>query len=186
MDHADHVALIRPAVEGRPQAPAGAWADLGSGEGAFTLALADLLGPGGTILSVDLDAGALRVQARAVARRFPAAVAEYRRADFTKPGSLGAAPASLDGILMANSLHYVADQAAVLGALVALLKPGGRFVLVEYDTDTGNRWVPYPVSFPAWEQLSARAGLLGTRRVHSVPSRFLGRIYSAASNAPER
>ena len=187
MDHADHVALIRPALGGRTQAPAGAWADLGSGEGAFTLALADLLGTaGGTILSVDLDAGALRVQERAMARRFPAAAVGYRRADFTQPGALGTDPASLDGVLMANSLHYVADQAVLLGHLVALLKPGGRFVLVEYDTDAGNRWVPYPVPFPAWERLAARAGLRGTRRVHSVPSRFLGRIYSAASDAPER
>jgi hypothetical protein len=34
--------------DGVPE-PGGVWADLGSGEGAFTLALADLLGPGGRI-----------------------------------------------------------------------------------------------------------------------------------------
>ena len=182
MDHADHVALIQGAVEGRR----GTWADLGSGEGAFTLALADVLGPGGTILSVDRDSGALRAQEREMRRRFPQAVVEYRRADFTTPGSIGVDPASLDGFVMANSLHYVADQPAVLGHLVALLKPGGRFVLVEYDTETGNRWVPHPVPFAAWERLSAAAGLRRTHRVHQVPSRFLGHIYSAASDVAER
>ena len=55
MDHADHVGLLRPAVE-----PGGTWADIGAGEGAFTLALADLLGPGGRIVAVDRDAHALR------------------------------------------------------------------------------------------------------------------------------
>lgn len=144
MDHRDHVALIRGAVEGCP----GAWADLGSGEGAFTLALADLLGAEGAILSVDLDAGALRGQERAMGRRFPGALITYRRADFTKPGMLGVEPGSLDGLVMANSLHYVRDQAALLGGLVALLRPGGRFVVVEYDTDTGNHWVPYPCRSP--------------------------------------
>ena len=51
MDHADHVALIRAAVT----ETGGTWADIGAGEGAFTLALADLLGPGGRIVAVDRD-----------------------------------------------------------------------------------------------------------------------------------
>lgn len=47
MDHADHVALLRAGVV-VPETHGGAatWADLGAGAGAFTLALADLLGPG--------------------------------------------------------------------------------------------------------------------------------------------
>ena len=40
------------------------WLELGAGEGAFTLALADLLGPGANITAVDRDAGALRNLAR--------------------------------------------------------------------------------------------------------------------------
>ena len=48
MDHADHVRLLRDGVtEG------GTWADLGAGTGAFTLALAELLGPGGEVIAVD-------------------------------------------------------------------------------------------------------------------------------------
>ena len=56
MDHADHVALIRAGVEGAGTS----WLELGSGEGAFTLALADVLGPGGEIEAVDRDGWALR------------------------------------------------------------------------------------------------------------------------------
>ena len=59
MDHRDHVALIRAGVGEQ----GGRWADIGAGEGAFTLALADLLGPGGQIIAVDRDAGALRINA---------------------------------------------------------------------------------------------------------------------------
>ena len=51
MVHADHVDLLRPGV---PR-PSGTWADLGSGSGAFTLALAGLLGTQGMISSVDTD-----------------------------------------------------------------------------------------------------------------------------------
>ena len=60
MRHSDHVALLREAV---PQG--GLWADLGSGEGAFTLALADLIGAKGHLWSIDRDASALRIQQQA-------------------------------------------------------------------------------------------------------------------------
>jgi hypothetical protein len=52
VDHADHVRLLRGAVE-----PGGTWADVGCRAGAFTLALADLLGPGGRVIAVDRSQG---------------------------------------------------------------------------------------------------------------------------------
>jgi ubiquinone/menaquinone biosynthesis C-methylase UbiE len=172
MQHADHVGLIRDAV-----APGETWLELGSGTGAFTLALADLLGPRGTIHSIDQDRGALTSQAAALRAQFGAVRVDQRAADFTRP--LGFS--GMDGVLMANSLHFVRDKAPVLALVRSYLAPGGRFVLVEYDADRGNPWVPYPLSFQTWEKLSTEAGLRDTRRLASVPSRFLGSIYSALS-----
>jgi ubiquinone/menaquinone biosynthesis C-methylase UbiE len=174
MDHADHVALLRPAVE-----PGGSWADIGAGEGAFTLALADLLGPGGRIVAVDRDAGALRANAERVRARFPDTELTTLTADLT--GQLGLP--ELDGLVAANSLHYVPrdQQVDVVRALATHLRPGGRFVVVEYDADRGNPWVPHPFSAATWERLAAAAGLVGTEWMGRVPSRFLGAIYSAAS-----
>lgn len=174
MDHADHVGLLRGAVE-----PGGTWADIGAGNGAFTLALADLLGPGGRIVAVDRDAGALRENARLVATRFPEVTVQALVADLTRPLELP----ELDGLVAANSLHYVPRdrQVAVVAALAGHLRPGGRFVVVEYDADRGNPWVPHPFSYPSWERLSAAAGLAGTQQLGRVPSRFLDAIYSAVS-----
>ena len=112
-------------------------------------------------------------------RRFPSASVEYRVADFTTPLDLPV----LDGIVMANSLHFVRDKLPLLERLRAMLVPGGRFVLVEYDSDRGNMWVPHPLSMTTWRQLSSRAGLRDTHELYSVPSRFLGAIYSALSFA---
>src|SRR5258708_31317187 len=106
MDHADLVALIKDAVPQR----GGGWADLGSGEGAFTLALADLLGPDGRIYSVERDAGALTAQKQAITKKFPAVAVEYLRGDFTKPLDLP----PLDGIVMANSLHFYREKEALV------------------------------------------------------------------------
>lgn len=174
MDHADHVGLLRGAVE-----PGGTWADIGAGNGAFTLALADLLGPGGRIVAVDRDAGALRENARLVATRFPEVTVQALVADLTRPLELP----ELDGLVAANSLHYVPRdrQVAVVAALAGHLRPGGRFVVVEYDADRGNPWVPHPFSYPSWERLAAAAGLAGTQQLGRVPSRFLDAIYSAVS-----
>jgi SAM-dependent methyltransferase len=173
MNHDDHVALLRGGVEAGPAT----WADLGSGEGAFTLALADLLGPAGSIHSVDRDTRALQVQLRAISNAFPKVSVTPHVADFTKPLKLPL----LDGIVMANSLHFQYDKAAVLRLAGSYLRPAGRLILVEYDTDDGNQWVPFPLSFRSWKTLAAKTGLHDTQQLASVPSRFLGSIYSALS-----
>ncbi len=173
MDHADHVGLIRAGVEERP----GTWADLGSGTGAFTLALAEVLAGRGSIVSVDRDARALKEQRVRMALSFPSTEVRYLEADFTRALELPA----LDGILMANSLHFVRDKEPVLRPLLGHLWPGGRFVLVEYDADHGNPWVPHPISFATWQRMAPSAGLAETRLIGRVPSRFLGAIYSAGS-----
>src|SRR3954471_20297702 len=139
MNHADHVGLIRDGVlGGGPD-----WADLGSGAGAFTLALADVLGPGGSIQTIDRDAAVLDTQLGALRARFPAVDVTPQVADFTEPIHLP----PLDGIVMANSLHFEPDKLAVLQLIRGYLRPGGRLVLVEYDADRGNAWVPYPLSY---------------------------------------
>lgn len=178
MDHADHVRLIREGVEGGGRI----WADLGSGRGAFTLALADLLGPGGVIHSVDVDRRALEEQRRRMGARFPDTAVHYHHADMRSVDL-----PELDGVVMANSLYFVADKEPLLRRLRARLRPAGRLVLVEYDSDRGNPWVPHPLSYSTWESLAARCGFRETRRLATVPSRFLGRIYSALSlsDAPD-
>jgi ubiquinone/menaquinone biosynthesis C-methylase UbiE len=173
VDHADHVRLIRDGVTDGGSA----WADLGSGEGAFTLALADLLGPTGSIHTIDRDRGALEVQLERLRGTFPAVAISPLVADFTKPLDL----AELDGVVMANSLHFVRDKGPLLELVRGYLRPGGRLILVEYGADRGNPWVPHPLSFATWSRVAAAAGFRDTRQLASVPSRFLGSIYSALS-----
>lgn len=173
MDHADHVNLIRAGVEGAGST----WADMGAGWGAFTLALADILGPAGKIHAVDRDAGALRENARVMRARYPPVSVTYHHADFTFPLELPL----LDGIVMANSLHFQLDQAAVVQELRGYLVPGGRFVIVEYSLERGNFAVPHPVPYSTWEKLARGAGFEHTEKLARRPSRFLHEIYSAVS-----
>src|SRR5215208_3449010 len=107
MDHADHVNLLKPAnlISG------GTWADFGAGSGAFTLALRELVGPHANIYAVDKDARGYRDLEKAHRERFTTSQNVHTmRADFT--GALSLPP--LDGIVMANSLHYYKDKEQVL------------------------------------------------------------------------
>ncbi len=174
MDHADHVALIREGIS----KPGGVWADFGSGGGAFTLALADVLGPGCQIYSVDKNAASLRQQARAIRSHYPAIEVRYLNADYTHQLDLP----PLDGAVMANTLHFQRDKDAVLGRIRSYLQPWGRLVLVEYNLDRGNTWVPYPLSYRTWQTIARRNGLMNTRLLASRPSRFMGEIYAALSD----
>jgi ubiquinone/menaquinone biosynthesis C-methylase UbiE len=174
MTHEDHVRLLQGGIAEQ----GGVWADLGSGWGAFTLALADLLGPHATIYSVDKDRGALREQEAAMRARFPDTTVHYIAADFARPANLP----PLDGVVMANSLHYQRHKEPVLQLVRGYLKPGGCLILVEYNTDQGNPWVPHPISYPTWERMSRRVGFGTTQLLATVPSRFLREIYSALSS----
>jgi ubiquinone/menaquinone biosynthesis C-methylase UbiE len=171
--HPDHVKLLRNGIP----AGGGVWADLGAGDGAFTLALAQLLGPQGTIYAVDKEARALRRLAQAMQEHYPAVGLHCLAGDFTRSLDLPV----LDGILMANSLHFVREKDALLQRVRSHLKADGRLILVEYNTDRGNFWVPHPLSYSTWQSMSRRNGFDQTELLATHPSSFLGEFYAAAS-----
>ena len=173
MNHEDHVGLIRDGVAGGGRR----WLELGAGEGAFTLALADCLGETGSILAIDRDRRALERLREVVAERFPRVAVSTAVADFRAGLPVG----PFDGVLAANSLHFTDDPVAVLRAAAGRLGGAGRIVVVEYDADRGNPWVPHPFSADRFPELAAAAGLGRVRLLGRVPSRFLGAIWSAVA-----
>ena len=178
MNHADHVALIRDGAAGAGPR----WLELGAGDGTFTLALAEVLGAPASIVAMDRDRDALGRLAGRLASQAPAAAVETHAGDFTA----GLPTGPFDGVLAANSLHFVRDTRPVLAAVRSVLAPGGRLVLVEYDAERGNQWVPYPISFARWKVLAPAAGFAPPVRLHRVHSRFLDAIYGASTTPLER
>jgi ubiquinone/menaquinone biosynthesis C-methylase UbiE len=171
MDHRDHVNLLRRGVP----SGGGTWADFGSGEGAFTLALRDLIGADGEIWSIDKDRGRLDRQVQVFRTGFPGSNVHFVHADLSR--SIDLPP--LDGVVMANSLHFFRDKENVLRRVREYLKEEGRLVLVEYNVDSGNAWVPHPLSFGAFRVLAPQVGFSEPQLLATVPSRFLREIYSA-------
>lgn len=173
MIHSDHVNLLRPAG----LSAGGTWADLGAGTGAFTLALRELVGDQVEIHAIDKDRSGLEELRRSYQVRFGgAAELHIVRADFAR--TMPELP-PLDGVLMANSLHFFKDKETILGRVRGLLKPAGMLLMVEYNVERGNMWVPYPLSFRSFEDLAPRAGFEPPRLLATHASHFLREFYSA-------
>ncbi|MBA4055666.1 MAG: methyltransferase type 11 [Marivirga sp.] len=122
------------------------WADLGAGTGLFTKALATILPEGSTIYAVDKDATSLN----SIQTSDSGIIVKKIETDFS---SALFQIKNLDGLLMANSLHYISDKPTLLKRLKSFLKPAGRIILIEYDTNDPNPWVPYPISYNSCQKL---------------------------------
>jgi ubiquinone/menaquinone biosynthesis C-methylase UbiE len=174
MDHYDHVNLLKPAN----LPPGGIWADFGAGSGAFTLALRELIGPDGAIFAVDKDHSRLNELEQANRLRFgDSNDLHIISGDFTRSLDVPV----LDGVVMANSLHYFKDKEKVLHHVSTFLKPQGALLLIEYNVDRGNPWVPYPLSLETWRDLAPRVGFSEPRLLAKHPSSFLREFYSTVS-----
>jgi ubiquinone/menaquinone biosynthesis C-methylase UbiE len=117
--------------------PGGVLLDMGCGAGAYTLALAEIVGDGGLVYAVDLWAEGIRRLREEIGRRGMQNVRPIV-ADIAKPLPLPGG--SMDLILMATVLHDLDEGAARDGALAEvrrLLKPGGVFAVVEFKKIPG-------------------------------------------------
>lgn len=175
MDHNDHVNLLRSANLNQGDT----WADFGAGSGAFTLALRELMGPGAVMYALDKDKSSLRELENSHRARFKTnANLILLPIDFSRPFDIP----PLDGIVMANSLHFFKDKEKILRHVCSFLKPNGLLLLVEYNVDKGNLWVPHPLSFETFLTLAPGAGFTEPRLLAKAPSRFLKEFYSALAH----
>jgi ubiquinone/menaquinone biosynthesis C-methylase UbiE len=170
MQPSEAVTMLEPAgwIIHTPQT----WADLGCGKGIFTLALASLLPARSNIFSIDRDADSLQF----IPQEYNDVKIETIQRDITKLPPLPL----LDGIIMANSLHYIRDRDVFAKTLSSVLKENARLIIVEYDTDTANRWVPFPMSFNTLEKWARHAGFRNVRRLKERASIYQrSKMYSA-------
>lgn len=101
--------------------------DIGCGLGYFSLALAELVGPRGTVIALDLQSEMIERARRRAARRGLAA-----RIDFgtCAPDRLGL-NVPVDFALAFWMVHEVVEPRRLFAEVRAALRPSGRFLIVE-------------------------------------------------------
>lgn len=108
-------------------APGAVVADIGAGQGFYTVRLARAVGETGRVYAVDVSAQALRsLRARVKEESLSnVEVIEGEPADPKLP------EATLDAALIVNAYHEMKDGEAILTQIHRALKPGGRLVILE-------------------------------------------------------
>jgi len=147
------------------------WADLGCGSGLFTKALASMLPASSVIYAVDMQPS-LAPNILPNKTRIEVVKADFVNDQLMLP--------KLNGILMANSLHYVKDKNSFLASLLPVFVDEPKFLIVEYDTLNANRWVPYPINFLSLKKLFTNAGFASIEKINERSSIYNdAKMYSA-------
>jgi trans-aconitate methyltransferase len=148
------------------------WADLGCGSGLFTRALSSLLYTGSTIYAVDKRISSFQRHSFSGQVLITTIESDFVRDDLNLQ--------NLDGILMANSLHFVKNKKQFIEKLIPLFYSTPVFLMVEYDTDFPNPWVPHPLRFDTLKKLFTEMGFSVVKKINEKKSLYhSGKIYSA-------
>jgi ubiquinone/menaquinone biosynthesis C-methylase UbiE len=105
--------------------------DVCCGAGASALPAAEAVGPGGSVLGIDLSQGLLAIARRKAARAGLKNV-EFRSGDML---NLDAPSASVDAVVCVFGLFFVPDMAAALRELWRVVRPGGQLAITTWGPD---------------------------------------------------
>jgi SAM-dependent methyltransferase len=143
-------------------------ADVGCGVGTVTALLADLVGPEGHVVGIDVSGAQL-----AQAREWLASLGT--NASFVEASAIdtGLQPGSFDLVYCRFLLLHLAEPERALGEMRSLLKPGGILVCEDVDVTSAGSQPPSALAVFAdlWGRLGPKRGLdytLGRRLFHMV------------------
>ena len=147
------------------------WVDLGCGSGTFTEALASLLPAGSSIWAIDKDPQKLA----AIPDKFEEVNINKSILDFL---DLDYPFDSVDGIFMANALHYVQKKRSFLKDLSSYLASPGKLIIIEYEVRYANPWVPYPINRAELVEILDGLSFQNTQVLGEMNSRYGHVIFS--------
>lgn len=126
-------------------------ADVGAGEGEWTLEMARRVGPSGRVFATEIDPERIRQIRKAVAEAGVANVTiiEGTLDDTRLP------PGCCDAIFLRHVYHHITHPAAMNASLLRALRPGGFVAVIDFNPPT--RLLPVP------------AGVPENRRAHGMP-----------------
>ncbi|KUR71765.1 ubiquinone biosynthesis methyltransferase UbiE [Novosphingobium fuchskuhlense] len=159
-------------------APGMTVADIGAGEGYYTVRLAARVGEKGRVLAQDIDAGALGRLGGRIEREQLSNVSIKQGA----PDDPRLPPKSFDRVFMIHMYHEIAEPYPFLWRLWPALKAGGSVIVVDADRPTDKHGTPSTLLFCEFETAGFR--LVAFRRKPDV-SGYYAQFVPAGSGPPE-
>lgn len=127
-------------------------ADIGAGEGYYTVRLAQRVGPEGRVLAQDIDPDAVRDLGLRIERERLDNVSIKRGAE----DDPGLPTNSFDRVMLVHMYHEVGEPYAFLWRLRPALRRGGSVVVVDIDRPTQDHGIPPALLFCEFEAVGFR------------------------------
>ena len=167
-DQRDNLGEAKAVMDLARTGPGMSVADIGAGEGYYTVRLSQRVGAKGRVLAEDIDPSAIQRLGRRV---------EHERLDNISirtgtPEDAKLPANSFDRIMMVHMYHEVSEPYAFLWYLRPALKPGGQVVVVDVDRPTDQHGIPPRL-------LLCEFGALGFRLVQFVSKPELNGYFAA-------
>ena len=109
--------------------------DAGAGTGHFSVAASALVGPAGTVWAIDVDRPSLDLLSREL---FTNGIKNIRPLLANLAGELPVRTSSVDLCIMVNVLHglaYEGRASVAVAEMARVLRPGGRFAVIEFKKE---------------------------------------------------
>lgn len=119
-------------------------ADIGAGEGYYTVRLSQRVGTKGRVLAQDIDRGALDRLAERVTRERLLDNVAIKEGGIDDPRL---PPGSFDRIFMVHMYHEVSEPYAFLWRMRPALAQGGQVIVVDRDLPTNKHGIPPKLLF---------------------------------------
>lgn len=112
-------------------------ADIGAGEGYYTVRLAERVGPEGRVLAQDIDRGAIQRLGQRIERER----IDNASLRLGAPDDPRLPQGSFDRILMVHMYHEIGEPYAFLWRMWPALREGGRVIVVDVDRPTDQHGI---------------------------------------------
>ncbi len=111
--------------------------DFGAGSGHYARAAAGVVGHSGKVYAIDIQEGILK-HLKLNTHEHHQRIIENIWGDIEKPGGTHLRDASLDAVLLANTLFQVENRFGLLKEIQRVLKPGGKLMVVDWAGSYGG------------------------------------------------
>lgn len=111
--------------------PGATVADIGAGTGYMAAHLSEAVGESGTVIAIDAEAAMIDYLTNRSKDLGPATIVP-RKVTAASPDLQNA---SVDGVITLNTWHHIDGREAYAKKVYEGLKPGGRFVVVDFEVD---------------------------------------------------